>query len=319
MEWPAASVILAVYNEIDHIDEVLADLFGQDYAGSLQVIVADGGSTDGTRHRLGAIDDPRLTVIDNPDRRQSPGLNRAAAVASGEILVRADGHTRFAADFVTCSVAGLLETDAVAVGGRMNPVGSTVFERAVAAAMNSRMILPARFHHATERTVADTAYLGAFRKDAFEAIGGLRSFPSNSSEDADLYARWRAHGETVIVDPAIHTTYSPRGNLRSLADQYFHYGMGKAEMLYANRRLPSLRPLAPALLVAAFATFLTLALFGLWQPLVALSAIWFVWLLTAAVRSRGNVALVLMAAAVMQLTYGVGLIWGLIRGPTALR
>jgi glycosyltransferase involved in cell wall biosynthesis len=47
----SVSVILPVLNEAEHIDGVLDDLLGQDYDGPLEVIVADGGSTDGTREK----------------------------------------------------------------------------------------------------------------------------------------------------------------------------------------------------------------------------------------------------------------------------
>ena len=55
-------------------------------------------------------DNRALIVLHNPERRQAHGLNLAAERASGEILVRADGHTAFAPDYVRASVAALEET-----------------------------------------------------------------------------------------------------------------------------------------------------------------------------------------------------------------
>src|SRR5690606_25283512 len=128
----------------------------------VEVVVADGGSTDGTRDILESIarTEPRLRVIDNPARRQSHGLNDAAALATGQILIRADGHSRYAPDYVSRSVAALIELGG-AVGGRMNPVGYDRFSEAVAAAMNSPLTMgPGRFHHAETTEVVDTVYLG---------------------------------------------------------------------------------------------------------------------------------------------------------------
>ena len=124
-ERPSVSVILAVLDEAEFIDGVISDLLAQDYDGPMQVIVADGRSDRRHRRRSwrsGRTGTSRLAVIPNPERRQAYGLNLAAEKASGEILVRADGHTRFAADYVRASVNVLEETGG-AVGGRMFPVG----------------------------------------------------------------------------------------------------------------------------------------------------------------------------------------------------
>jgi len=319
---PPVSIILAVLNEVDNIDAVLDDLTGQEYEGFIEIVVADGGSSDGTGRRLQARvgNEPRVVVVDNPQRRQSPGLNLAAERAAGEILIRADGHTRYAPDYVARSVAALRETNAVAVGGPMNPVALSGFPAAVAGAMNSPMVLPARFHHARRREEVDTVYLGAFRRSDLLDIGGFRMFPSGTSEDADLYARWRAEGRTVIVDPAIRTEYAPRTSLGTLWKQYFRYGMGKAEMLWANRRLPSLRPLAPALLVAGLIAFGILAFAtGFWWGLAGLAGAWLLWLLFVGLRSEASTLGVMFAAAIMHLSYGIGLPWGLLRGPGPVR
>lgn len=318
----SVSIILPVLDEISSIDDVLDLLAAQTYDGPLEIVVADGGSTDGTRERLGerAARDRRVIIVDNPQRRQASGLNLAAERAIGDILIRADGHTVYDKDYVRNSVLALAETTAVAVGGPMNPVAESGFAVAVAGAMNSPLVLPARFHHADRREVVDTVYLGAFRRSDFLAVGGFRSFPSGTSEDADLYARWRARGRTIIVDPAIRTAYTPRNSPASLWKQYFRYGKGKAEMLWANRRLPSLRPLAPSLLVVGLIAFAILAVVtGVWWPLAALAGAWIAWLLFVGLRSHVPTVGVMFAAAIMHLSYGLGLLWGLLRGPGPVR
>ena len=84
MASPSVSIILPVYNEQDTIDGVLESLLAQDYPGPLEIVVADGGSDDGTTDLIGgwAERDERVRCIDNPRRRQSPGLNAAAATVN---------------------------------------------------------------------------------------------------------------------------------------------------------------------------------------------------------------------------------------------
>lgn len=316
------TILLPVFNEADHIEATIADLLGQDYDGIFEIVAADGGSTDGTRETLERIasGEPRLKVIDNPERRQAYGLNAAAAVASGEVLVRVDGHSRYAVDYVSNSVDALRELGG-AVGGRMNPVGFDPFSKAVAAAMNSPLTMgPARFHHATEREEVDTVYLGAFRRDDYLELGGIRSFPSGSSEDADFYYRWRKSGRKVYVDPGIVSSYAPRNRLGRLWKQYWNYGRGKSEMLWVNGRFPSWRPLAPLFLVLGLVAGVILGLVAsVWWPLYALFASWLVVLLLATLAGDGPTGLTMLAAGVMHLSYGLGGLWGMLRGRGPIR
>lgn len=314
---PSVSVIMAVLNEADLIDQVISDLLGQDYPGPIEVIVSDGGSTDGTAEKLEewASQDQRLTMVPNPARTQAHGLNLAAAEATGEILIRADGHTAFAPDYVRASVDVLEETGG-AVGGRMYPVGRTSFGRAVAAAMKSPLTMgPGRFHHAVTREEVDTVYLGAMRRESFQNLGGFRPFPSGTSEDADFYYRWRREGGKVYVDPLIISEYTPRDHPGALWHQYFRYGLGKAEMLWRSGTFPSWRPLAPLALVLGL---IVLTVAGLvtqvWVPLLVLAALWLLLLIWVAVRADEPAPGVFLAAVIMHLAYGVGELWGLVRG-----
>ncbi len=322
MDWPHVTIILPVLDERAHIEETMSDLLTQDYPGEFDLVVADGGSTDGTREYLKAMmaGDERVRLIDNPRRRQAHGLNDAASVARGEVLVRADGHTRYAPDYVLRSVEGVVELGG-AVGGRMNPVGHDSFSRAVAAAMNSPLTMgPGRFHHAVAREEVDTVYLGAFRRDEFLEIEGIRSFPSGSSEDADFYYRWRQSGRKVFVDPAIRSTYAPRNRIGELWRQYWRYGQGKSEMLWVNGRFPSWRPLAPLALVLALLVGLGWGLAGgSWLPVGAVLVAWTLVLASVGAREGRTAGTVMVAAAVMHLAYGLGGLWGLIRGPFPVR
>ncbi len=322
MDQPPVTVILPVFNEAATIDDVMESLTGQDYPGELDIIVADGGSTDGTLDRLAQWTerDRRIVLTHNSNRAQSYGLNAAGDASSSALLVRADAHTRYASDYVTRSVETVLETGAAA-GGRMNPVGTNRFGRAVAAAMNSPLTMgPARFHHAEQREEVDTVYLGAFLREDFVELGGFRAFPSGAAEDADFYHRWRATGRKVVVDPTIHSEYTPRDNARGLWSQYYRYGLGKAEMLWVNGRFPSARPFAPALLVAGIGvTALIGALGGVWWPLLLLLGAWRGVLATVAVRSGESVPTVMGAAMIMHIAYGIGVVHGLLRGRRTVR
>lgn len=318
LDRPSVSVLLAVLDEAASIEDCLRSLAAQDYRGIWELIVAEGGSTDGTRSLVAAWQDRvhTLKIIDNPGRIQTHGLNAAAARAQGEILVRADGHTTYASDYLTRSVRRLLDSDAVAVGGLQQAEGSSVVGRAVAAAMRSPLAVgPAPYRQADSVREADTVYLGCFRRSDYVAIGGFRTLPSQVAEDADFYFRIRSGGGKVLLDPSIRSTYRPRDSLAAVARQYYRYGLGKADLLYINGRWPSWRPLGPTLLLVALLATMVVGLSSTWIPMAVLVG---VWLLVLLVAGGGN-PLVAVVAAVMQLGYGVGLLRGLLRSPRRVR
>ena len=317
VDHPSVAVLLPTLNEEAFIEACLESLSGQDYPGSWEVIIADGGSTDATLERARAWGERLdLRIVDNPGRVQSEGLWLAAQSADAEILVRADAHTNYASDYLRRSVEVLTETGATAVGGPMNPEAPSTFGRAVSRVMRSPLgIGPGAFHHGGERREVDTVYLGAFRRADFLALGGMRTLPGGVAEDADFYWRMRRQGGTVVLDPEIRSTYRPRETWRSLWRQFFRYGRGKADMLMINGVWPSWRPLAPLLLILGLLEGLVLGSMAIWWPLLTLLAVWLVALLIA---GRGR-PLDVIVAATMHLAYGAGLLTGLFRVPSRVR
>lgn len=313
-----ASVIVATFNEAENIDHIIDIALRDDRV--VELIIADGGSNDTTVEKIQAriAQDARVTLIHNQDRGQAAGLNRTAAAASGTLLVRLDGHSRYAADYVAASITAW--RPGVAVGGPMNADGATPWQSATANAMADPLAIgPARFHHADAIEQVDTVYLGTFDRSTFLALGGYRTFPSGTVEDTDFYTRWREDGGIVLVDPAIETWYQPRSTWRGLAHQYFRYGRGKAELLWINGRLPSLRPLAPALLWLGFVVTGIIGFIATWVPFAALLVLWITALALVAGRARTLRLRTAVVAGTMHLAYGAGLWWGLLGGRPSVK
>ena len=310
------SVLLPVLDERDHITKCLESLLAQDHP-PLEILVAEGGSTDGTAELLAAIASahPSVRIITNPHRRQSYGLNLLLGLARGTIAVRADAHTTYAPDYVRRCVDVLKSSGAELVGGPMIPVGATPMERAIAAAMTSPLAVGrARFRHIGTAGLSDTVYLGAAATTTLRRHGGYRHLPSGVGEDADLAQRIRRSGGRVWLDPAIRSEYRPRRSLRGLWRQFRRYGEGKGELFHLNRGFPSLRPLLPLGLAIGLIGGLILGLAGWsWWPLTGVAAIWLGTVIAAASLS-GYPRRTLAAVVVMHLSYAVGLLVGLVRG-----
>jgi len=248
---PTVTVILPTLNERRWIVDCLGSLLEQEYPDVIQILVVDGGSTDGTRDLAGGRS-PLVEVIDNPGITAAAGMNVGIAAARGDVICRADAHTLYERDYIGRCVEVLLETGATNVGGLMRPVGTTTFGRAVAAVTTSPFgVGPGRFHYAEKRSEVDTVYLGCWRTEDLRRLGGYDEHTLQwAAEDQELNLRIRRAGGRIVLDPSIRSFYFPRETPRALWRQYFNYGVAKASTLGKHRTLPSWRPLAPAALVA---------------------------------------------------------------------
>lgn len=248
---PTVSIVLPTLNERSYIRDCLDALTTQDYGNVIELLVVDGGSADGTREiveRAGGV----VRLVDNPRVTAAAAMNVGIEAATGDLIVRADAHTVYAADYVRRCVEVFIETGAANVGGPMRPVGTTAFGRAVAAVTTTPFgVGPGRFHYSEEREVVDTVYLGCFRRQHLLDLGGYDEDRLQwAAEDQELNFRIRQAGGTIVLDPTIRSKYFPRETPKALARQYGNYGVAKASTLAKHRTLPSPRPLAPAALVA---------------------------------------------------------------------
>jgi glycosyltransferase involved in cell wall biosynthesis len=268
---PTVSVVLPALNERRWIRDCLGSLLAQDYGNVIEILVVDGGSTDGTRDIAGHLD-PLIRVVDNPQVTAAAAMNIGIAESKGEVVCRIDAHAIFAPDYVRRCVEVLLETGADNVGGLMRPVGTTSFGRAVAAATTSRFgVGPGRFHYAGQRQDVDTVWLGCWWRTTLDEVGGYDEESLQwGAEDQELNLRLRQRGGRVVLDPGIRSSYFPRQTPSALARQYFNYGLDKASTLRKHRTLPSWRPLAPAALVAST---VAAGLFGRGWKRVAIPAV----------------------------------------------
>lgn len=258
MALPFVSIITPCYNEHNTIGLLLEGIYRQSYPRTaLEVVIADGGSTDATLEVIHAFQsrhpDLAIRVVPNPQRITPAALNRAIAAARGEILIRLDAHSIPASDYVARCVAALEQGLGDNVGGvwEIRPGAKSWIARAIAiAASHPLAVGDAQYRRAPEtaRSV-DTVPFGAFRRALFDRIGLFdERLPIN--QDYELNARVRQHGGVIWLDPAIRSVYIARPTLRLLARQYWRYGFWKARMLAHHPTTLRWRQAIPPLFVA---------------------------------------------------------------------
>jgi glycosyltransferase involved in cell wall biosynthesis len=295
---PAVSVVIPARDAAGSLPRALDSVAHQTYENIREIVVAAADETTAQAARGLAL------VVDNPDRTTSSGLNRAIAATTGEVVVRCDAQAVLPPDYVELAVETLIRTGADNVGGMQVPVGETPWQQAIGAAMASPFGAgDARYRVGGEEGPAETVFLGVFRRQALERVGGFDE-DFVRTQDYELNHRIIETGGIVWFQPAMKVEYRPRGSLRELARQYFEYGQAKRHL---NRKHPGSlkwRQLAAPLLLVTLTTAL---IFSIWIPwLLIIPLAYGVGLILAGVRAAGSPLRIGAALATMHLSWGLG-------------
>lgn len=252
------SVICPCYNELNHIAACLDSLLKQDYPMQhLEIIIADGMSSDGTRDILASYvaANANVRVIDNHDRIVATGFNRAIQVAQGEYIVRVDAHSDYPSNYVSTLLhylQTLPKAENVGCCCETYPANDTALAKAIAIASShpfgvGRSKFRLGIHKVEE---VDTVPFGCWRKSWLVQMGGLdEDFACN--EDDEFSARTIKAGGKIYLVPDIVVHYAARDTLSKHFKMYFQYGLFKPLVTRKLHRLATLRQLVPPLFIVA--------------------------------------------------------------------
>jgi succinoglycan biosynthesis protein ExoA len=251
------------------IDKIAADPVG---ARTL-IVVADGGSTDGTREIVTQIaaQRPNVRLLNNPRRLQSAGVNLTARMF-GETcpwLIRADAHADYPDNYVSNLIAEAERTDASSVVVAMRTMATGCFQQAAATAQNSLLGTGGSAHRTGgAEGFVDHGHHALFRTKTFLALNGYDEAQSHN-EDAEFDVRLARYGGRIWLTRATSIGYFPRARAGALFVQYRNYGRGRAITLMRHRVKPKLRQLLPVAIAPAVA----LLALAPWIPIAALPAL----------------------------------------------
>jgi succinoglycan biosynthesis protein ExoA len=321
---PFVSLVMPVRNEAAFIARGLCAVLAQDYpAERMEVIVVDGMSDDKTREivRSFAERHPNLRLLDNPGRIVPVGLNLALRQATGDIIVRVDGHCEIARDYVSRCVECLEEEGVDGVGGPIETIGDTRAARAIALAMSSRFGVGGSAFRTIKdrRMMVETVAFPAYTRRAIERAGWFDEELVRNQDDEYNYRLCKLGGRLLLA-PEIRSRYYSRSSFRSLWRQYFQYGCWKVRVMQKHPRQMRLRQFAPPLFVAALTLSLLAATFStggalLLAMLLVLYGLANLAASLVAMRGAGPglLPLLLVAHTTLHLSYGAGFWVGLVR------
>jgi 1,2-diacylglycerol 3-beta-glucosyltransferase len=243
---PVISVVVPARDEAAVISDVVGDLVRQHYADATgarryEVIVIDGGSSDGTaglaeRAASGAGAPEDLVTVLRPSSDDGPrtkGNALAAAMphARGELVAVLDADSRVAPGFLAGVVAAWeRDPTAAAIQARRQPGNAGVSWLTAAQAEEQLMDLASQ---CGRRNVDGTAELRGngmvVRRDVLDRVGGWSR--TAITEDLELSTRLAAAGEHVAMAPEVVVEEEAVESLAALWGQRLRWSEGSLRRL----------------------------------------------------------------------------------------
>jgi glycosyltransferase involved in cell wall biosynthesis len=220
------SLIGTVLNAADSVEEFLASLDAQTLRPD-EVVIVDGGSTDGTADLLRRSE--AVTVIEESGANIARGRNVAIAAAAHDVLAVTDVDCVLEPEWLRHLLLPIDEGADVAMGFYA-PIAEGLFQECMAA-----VNLPVEAAEVDPRRFMPSARSLAFRREALEAAGGYPEWLP-IGEDMWVNHRWRELGLDMRFAPEAVVRWRLRASLASTWQQYFRYARGDAHAgMYPER------------------------------------------------------------------------------------
>lgn len=323
---PLVTVILPIRNEAQYIENTLMAVFNQEYPPEkMQILIADGMSTDATREIINELISNYLQysvkLIDNVKQIASTGLNTALPLAQGDIIIRVDGHCEIAPDYILKCVQYLAEYDIEGVGGPIETIGETFTARAIAVAMSSNFGTGGAGYRTLKQgeTYPDSIVFPAYKRETVIKTG-LYDEELLRNQDDEYNYRIRSSGGKLLLTSEIKSQYFSRTSLTALWSQYIQYGFWKVRVLQKHPAQMLPRQFAPPIFVAAL---IFSSLSALLTPFgyYAMALVFGTYAITnltfsiqAAKRSGWKyLPLLPVVYAILHISYGTGFLAGLLK------
>jgi glycosyltransferase involved in cell wall biosynthesis len=231
------SVVVPVLDAAETLGAQLDALSQQDHDGDWEVIVADNGSTDGSREvaksRLKELPNGRLIDASQQGRGPNFARNAGAREAKGDFLAFCDADDIASPGWLSALVEAAKDADVVA--GRLD---TERLNEPLVVEWNDTLRFDTRHPVLEFLPFVSTANCGIWA-DAFQDLGGFRE-EITRAEDKELAWRAQLSGQRLVRASDAVVSYRYRSSVRASARQHFDYGLAYPALyrLYRANGLP---------------------------------------------------------------------------------
>ena len=213
------SLISTVKDCVEDVDAFLASLASQTRTPD-EVVIVDGGSSDGTAERFGDADG--ISLIVEAGANIARGRNVALAAATHDVIAVTDADCVLEPAWLE-ELLKPMEAGADVSMGYYEPIVDTFFDACMAA-----VNLPGDAAEIDESRFNPSGRSVAFRREAIDLVGGYPEWLA-IGEDMWVDLRWRERGLDMRFAPQAIVHWRLRDGLDSTWRQYFRYARGDAQ------------------------------------------------------------------------------------------
>lgn len=216
------SLITTVRNEAGSISSFLTGLLNQTRQPD-EVVIADGGSTDGTVDAIKkfAKDHPHVRVIEAPGNI-AVGRNAAIAAATHPIIAVTDAGSTADPHWLEEILKPLEDSGVSVSSGYFEVAPTNTFEAVSSALINQKADELNDDWLPSSRSIA-------FRKDAWKTVGGYPENLTMAGEDTLFDLNLKKAGFRFVFAPKAVVFWQPRSNLKAFWKQQVSYARGDGQ------------------------------------------------------------------------------------------
>ncbi|HEX5467793.1 MAG TPA: glycosyltransferase [Gaiellaceae bacterium] len=234
-----ASIVIPTRDRPASLARCLAALERQSFAGALEILVVDDGSTDAKAVASAVETSPRARMLENAGRGPAAARNHGATATRGAAVLFVDDDCEPEASWAEHLVAALENGADAAYGDTVNGHPDNAFSEASQTIAN---FLESPGQGSTGQPFGTSNNVGC-RAEVIRNVPFDERFALAAAEDRDWCARLAAAGLELVSVPAAVVVHRHDLTFRRFVRQQFNYGRGA--YLFRRSHGSALR-LAPA-------------------------------------------------------------------------
>lgn len=321
-------IVLVNSASTDNTRALMEQFAAENVAGAASAGTASAGVGSAAGEGAGAAGATagfvRVQVLDNPARIQAAGWNVAIQNFTGDALVRVDAHASIPSDFISANVAVLNEGEDVCGGMRpttIEPGCETPWRQTLYLAEESAFgSSVADYRRECEPRYVDSLFHAAYRREVLDKVG-LFNEQLLRTEDNDFHYRVRQAGYRIKLDPRINSKQFIRSSFSRMLKQKYGNGYWVGRTVFVQPGCLKLYHFAPFVLVAGALLLAAIGAAFTWLPFAVCAALYVLLCCALSIyavsqsneRNATMIALPVCFAGI-HLSYGIGTLFGLIRG-----
>jgi succinoglycan biosynthesis protein ExoA len=263
MNKPIITVIVPVLNEAEYIDAMIDSLLQQQQENfSMELLLIDGGSTDGTLEKIKSYTQQFsfIRIIHNEKHITPVAFNRGIQSAKGEYIALLGAHSKYDPDYLETCLGEMHQQNADGCSGRVIIAGSDAKGEAalVYCLLTSNFGVSNKSYRTAKEGPGEQCPYPLFKRSIFDVVGHYNELlPRN--QDNDMNYRIRKAGYKLYYTYKTTACYYHPQNIRGLLKYAIRTGKGNAVSLKISPASMSFRHVIPMF----FTAFLVLLLSGL--------------------------------------------------------